>query len=83
MIQNVETRGMHPRTFALDASGRILIAANMTPLAVRDKNGIHVVPSSLAVFRVGGDGKLDFARKYDVEAGGNRNLFWAGIVSLP
>jgi hypothetical protein len=32
---------------------------------------------------VGGDGKLDFARKYDVEAGGDKTLFWMGLVGLP
>jgi len=29
------------------------------------------------------DGKLDFVRKYDVEASNSRSLFWMGLVSLP
>jgi hypothetical protein len=33
------------------------------------------------VFRIGADGKLDFARKYDVETG-NRQQFWSGMVTL-
>jgi len=81
-IQNFETRGIHVRTFALDPSGRILVAGNMMQLAVRDKNGVSIVPASLAVFRVRSDGKLEFARKYDLDVG-SRNLFWMGIVSLP
>jgi 6-phosphogluconolactonase len=82
LIQNVETRGIHVRTFALDASGRILVAGNMMQLSVHEKDGVNTVPESLAVFRVRNDGKLEFARKYDLNVG-SRNLFWMGIVSLP
>jgi 6-phosphogluconolactonase len=82
LIQNVDTRGIHVRTFALDPSGRILVAGNMMQLAVRDKDGVKTVPASLAVFRVRADGKLEFARKYDLDVG-SRNLFWMGIVPLP
>jgi 6-phosphogluconolactonase len=82
LIQNVDTHGIHVRTFALDPRGRILVAGNMMQLSVHDKDGVNTVPASLAVFRVRGDGKLEFARKYDVNVG-NRNLFWMGIVSLP
>lgn len=82
LIQNVDTRGIHVRTFALDPSGRILVAGNMMQLAVRDKDGVKTVPASLAVFRVRPDGELEFARKYDLDVG-SRNLFWMGIVPLP
>jgi 6-phosphogluconolactonase len=82
LIQNADTRGIHTRTFALDPSGRILVAANMMELPVRGANGLSTVPASLAVFRVRGDGKLDFVRKYDV-AVGSRNMFWRGITALP
>jgi 6-phosphogluconolactonase len=83
LVQNIDTRGMQPRTFALDPSGRILVAANQAPLQVRDGANVRTVPASLAVYRVGGDGKLDFARKYDVEAGGSKTIFWMGLVGLP
>jgi 6-phosphogluconolactonase len=82
LIQNADTRGIHVRTFALDPSGRILIAANMMQLSVRDAEGVRAVPASLAVFRVRADGKLDFVRKYDVDVGG-RNMWWMGMVALP
>jgi 6-phosphogluconolactonase len=82
LIQNVDTRGIHARTFGLDPSGRILVAGNMMQLSVRERKGVSTVPASLAVFRVRDDGKLDFARKYDVDVG-SRNLFWMGIVALP
>jgi 6-phosphogluconolactonase len=82
LIQNADTRGIHARTFALDPSGRILVAANMMQLSVRDAKGVSTVPASLAVFRVRDDGKLDFVRKYDVDAGSG-TMFWMGITALP
>ena len=82
LIQNADTRGIHARTFALDPSGKILVAANMMHLPVRDERGVSTVPASLAVFRVRDDGKLDFVRKYDVDVGGS-TMFWMGIVGLP
>jgi len=82
LIQNADTHGIHVRTFALDPSGRILVAGNMMQMSVREKDGVKTVPANLAVFRVRSDGKLDFARKYDLNVG-NKNLFWMGIVPLP
>jgi 6-phosphogluconolactonase (cycloisomerase 2 family) len=84
MIQTLDTQGYHPRTFALDDSGRVLVVGNQSPLAVRDGSGARTAPASLAVFRVGDDGRLTFARKYDVDAdpAAGRLLFWAGIVTL-
>jgi 6-phosphogluconolactonase len=81
-IQNMDTHGIHVRTFALDPSGKILVAGNMMELPVRDKDGVRTVPASLAVFRIGNDGKLEFVRKYDLSVG-NRNLFWMGMLELP
>jgi 6-phosphogluconolactonase (cycloisomerase 2 family) len=83
LIQNIDTRGFSPRTFALDPAGRILVAANQVPVPVRRGSEVATVPPSLAVYRVRGDGKLDFARKYDVEGTNRKSLFWMGIVALP
>jgi DNA-binding beta-propeller fold protein YncE len=82
LIQSVDTRGVHPRTFALDPSGKILAVANQMPAAVRDGANISSLPAGLTIFRVGDDGKLSFAHKYDIETGGGRSLFWTGIVSV-
>jgi 6-phosphogluconolactonase len=82
-IQNIDTRGMTPRTFALDGSGRILVAANQNAVTVRDGDHVNTLRASLAVYRVRGDGRLDFARKYDVETTGAGSLFWMGLGSLP
>ena len=79
-IQNADTHGAEPRTFALDPSSRILVAGNQT--AIQSASG-GTIPANLAVFRVRDDGKLDYVRKYDVDTSGGGNLFWMGIVELP
>jgi 6-phosphogluconolactonase (cycloisomerase 2 family) len=83
LIQNADTHGVHPRTFAIDATGRILVVANMQEVLVRDKDETRPLPATLSVFRVGRDGKLTFARKYDQDTSGGRSLFWTGMVDLP
>jgi 6-phosphogluconolactonase (cycloisomerase 2 family) len=83
LIQNADTRGAHPRTFAIDPSGRILVAANMQQALVREKDEARPLPAALSVFRIGSDGKLEFVRKYDQDTSGGRSLFWTGIVELP
>lgn len=82
LIQSADTRGAEPRTFALDPSARILVAANQT--AVVEGSGVNArtIPASLAVFRVGSDGKLAFVRKYDIDTS-HGSVFWMGIVPLP
>jgi len=84
LIQTIDTRGFQPRTFALDAAGRILVAGNQNPLAVRDGSGVRTVPASLSTFRIGADGTLTFVRQYDVDArpDAGRLLFWMGIAPL-
>jgi hypothetical protein len=55
----------------------------MMAVPVRTEKGVSVQPACLSVFRVGNDGMLAFVRKYDIETGGTRSLFWTGFVSLP
>jgi 6-phosphogluconolactonase (cycloisomerase 2 family) len=83
LIQNADTRGAHPRTFAIDPSGRILVVANMQHVLVRDGQEVRPLPANLSVFRIGSDGKLEFVTKYDQDTGGGRSLFWVGMVGLP
>jgi 6-phosphogluconolactonase (cycloisomerase 2 family) len=83
LIQSADTRGVHPRTFAIDPGGRILVVANMQDALMRDKDQVHPVPACLSVFRIGSDGKLAFIQRYDVDTGGGKNLFWTGMVALP
>ena len=79
LIQNIEARTIHLRTFAIDPSGKLLIAASILPMAMRDGS---TLPAALVVYRIGDDGKLTFARKYDVDTG-RFMQFWTGIVTLP
>lgn len=80
IIQHAHTHGIVPRTFALDKTGRLPVAANSAPILVQDGADVTAVPPSLAVFRVRDDGKLEYVRKYDVDVGAE-TLFWIGIVS--
>jgi 6-phosphogluconolactonase len=81
-IQQVDTHGIHCRTFHIDPSGRMLVAAHIMALPVREGAAIRTVPASLAVFRIDDGGKVDFVRKYDVDVG-SRTMFWMGMVPLP
>ena len=80
-IQNIETRKIHPRTFHIDPSGRMLVAQHNLPVPVRDGDDVKIVQAGLSVFRIGADGKLDFVRTYDVDVG-NKTMFWMGMVPL-
>ena len=80
LIQNIEAQTIHLRTFAIDPSGGgLLIAASIQPIALRDGS---TLPAALVLYRIGTDGRLTFARKYDVDTG-RFMQFWTGIVTLP
>jgi 6-phosphogluconolactonase (cycloisomerase 2 family) len=78
-IQHADTRSYHVRTFAFDPSGRLLVAASIKPIKVREGSGVRTVPAALTVFRVGADGRLEYVRTYDVETNGQTH-YWMGIV---
>src|SRR5712691_10353711 len=80
-IQHIETRAIHPRTFHIDPSGRMLVAQHNLPVDVRDGDGVRTIPAGLSVFRIGDDGKLTFVRKYDIDVG-SKTMFWMGMVQL-
>ena len=80
-IQHVETEKIHPRTFHIDPSGRLMVAQHNLPVNVRDGNSIKTVPPGLTVLRIGDDGKLTVARQYDVDVGESL-MFWMGMVPL-
>src|SRR4051794_6931395 len=81
-IQHIETQGIHPRTFHIDPSGRMLVAEHNLPVKVRDGDAIKTVMAGLSVLRIGDDGKLTFVRKYDIDVG-DKTMFWMGMVPLP
>jgi 6-phosphogluconolactonase (cycloisomerase 2 family) len=79
LIQRADPHSLHVRTFAIDPGGRLLVAASIKPLAVRAGKKVTTVPAALTLFRIAGDGKLEFARKYDVETGA-KTQYWIGMV---
>jgi 6-phosphogluconolactonase len=81
LIQNEDPQSFHIRTFSIDPSGRILVAASIIDMNVRDGDNVRHVPAALTVFRVGEDGKLTFVRKYPVELGG-KFQWWTALMNL-
>jgi 6-phosphogluconolactonase len=80
-IQHADTHKIHPRTFHIDSSGRLLVAQHNLPVDVRDGDKVKTVPAGLTVFRVSDDGKLTLVRTYDVDVG-DKSIFWMGMVAL-
>ena len=78
-VQHIDTHGYHCRTFHIDPSGRLLVAAHIAPIVVRRGAGFETVPANLSLFRIGDDGRLSFLRRYDVEVG-DKTMFWMGMV---
>ena len=81
LIQNIDGHGIQLRTFAIDPGARMMVAASIQPLPVREGGIVKTLSAGLTVFRIGNDGKLAFARKYDVDAG-SKTQFWSGMVTL-
>ena len=81
LVQTVEGHGIHLRTFGIDPSGRLLVAASIRPLAVHDGNAIKTLTAGIMVYRIAGDGRLSFVRKYDIDTGKGQQ-FWSGMVTL-
>ena len=81
LIQHADTHGIHPRTFHIDPTGRLLVVAHIMSLKIRDGDTIRDVPARLSLFRIQPDGKLEFARAYDIDVG-DRTMWWIGIVPL-
>ena len=69
LIQHIDTHGVHPRTFHIDPGGKLMAIA-------------HITGAALSLFRIADDGKLAFARTYDIDVG-NRTMWWMGMVQQP
>jgi 6-phosphogluconolactonase len=82
LIQNADGRAYELRTFGIDPAGKLLIAASIKSVPVRDGSEINTVPARISVFRIGNDGKLDLARQYDIDTSKGQQ-FWTGFVTLP
>jgi 6-phosphogluconolactonase (cycloisomerase 2 family) len=82
LIQNADGHANYLRTFGIDPTGRILVTASVWPTPVREGTNITTVPAAISMFRIGGEGKLEFVRKYDIDATAQKQQFWAGMVTL-
>jgi 6-phosphogluconolactonase (cycloisomerase 2 family) len=86
LIQSADTHGIGPRTFAIDPSGKMLIATNIVELIVREGSNERLVKPNLAAFRIGADGKLSFVNTWEPPGpadGQPLNQPWVSITSLP
>jgi 6-phosphogluconolactonase (cycloisomerase 2 family) len=80
-IQNADAHGFELRTFVIDPSGRLLVAASTTPLDVEEHDMVKTISAGLSIYRIGDDGKLAFARKHDVDT--SRGIqFWCGLLTM-
>ena len=66
---------------AIDPTGRLLIAAHIAPLRLREGGALRMVPAGMTSFRIDLDGRLEFLCRTPVETNGE-TLFWSGIVPL-
>lgn len=80
-LQRVQLIGRHPRTFAIEASGRLMVVANKSPVLVADGRGSRIVPADLESFHIGEDGKLTAASKLDIDVG-IASIFWSGFADV-
>lgn len=81
-IQYVEPEGFHVRAFSIDPTGRLLIAATMQDMLVREGDSVRRVTAGLSLFRIADDGRLNFIRKYDVAVGQAQQV-WVNMLTLP
>jgi 6-phosphogluconolactonase (cycloisomerase 2 family) len=78
LIQTVGSGGLHPRTFALDPSGRVLLVGHVTATRIREGDAVVEVPANVTLFRVGEDGRLTHAGRLDLETG-DEKCWWTGL----
>ena len=80
LIQHIDTQGIFPHTFGIDASGSVLVAGNQEPMEVRDGAGFRRVLPGVVVYRIGADGRLAFMARHD-HADNGEVCFWTGVVT--
>lgn len=82
LVQRAWTEDYELRTFAMDPSGRVLITASTTSMQVEEQGVLSQVSAGLSVYQAGADGKLMYARKYDVDTRQGIQ-FWSGTLNMP
>jgi 6-phosphogluconolactonase len=74
-VAATDSHGFVPRTFALDPSGRYLLAGNQKKVDTLVGSTVTTVQPNVSVFSVAADGKLTFVRLIDLTTG---DIFWVG-----
>jgi 6-phosphogluconolactonase len=80
-IQTIEGFGIHLRNFGIDPAARVLVASSIRPMPVREGGEIKTLTAGLMTYRMSGDGRLAFARKYDIDTARGQQ-FWSGMIDL-
>ncbi len=80
LVQRVSLPTFHARTFSIDPSGTLLVAAGILPVCVAVEDAIEEVPAALCMYRIGEDGRLTYVRKIDVATSGGPQ-WWTGFLS--
>ena len=81
-VEAIDGHGIQLRTFGVHPSGRLLVAASIQPLPVRNGERIENLSAGLSVYRINEmTGRLTFVRKYDVDTA-RGTQFWSGMVTL-
>jgi 6-phosphogluconolactonase len=60
----------------------LLAGASVWPMPIRQGNDVTTLPAAIVIYRIGSDGMLSFARKYDIDASTRKQQFWAGMMTL-
>ena len=81
LLQRGWTDDYELRTFAIDPSGQVLIAASTTAMQVEEQGVFSTVSAGLTVYRIGADGKLSPGHKMDVDTSAGLQ-FWSGLLTM-
>lgn len=82
LLQHAPAHGFELRTFVIDPSGKLLVAASTEPRDVMGPDGaIHTVSAGLSLYRIAPDGRLSFVRKHDVDTKAG-SQFWCGLLTM-
>ncbi len=67
-------QGFHCRTFSIDPAGRLMIAAHIAPMRVREGGALRTVAAGMSSFRIEQDGRLRFLCRTPVETHGRSSV---------
>jgi len=70
------------RTFACDPDGRLLVTASIKPYALLQGEQAVAMPAALSVFRIGDDGRLEFATQYAADTPEGQLQYWMGMIGV-